>query len=39
MFIDLNGATWDPDPPGVDEAEEAMFAVATLDEAYASRAS
>ncbi len=28
MFIDLNGGTWDPDPPDVDEAEEAMLAVA-----------
>lgn len=36
MFMDLNGATWDPDPPDVDEAEHAMLAVAahTVDEAW-----
>lgn len=36
MFMDLNGATWDPDPPDVDEAEQAMLAVAahTVDEAW-----
>jgi death on curing protein len=28
VFIDLNGGVWDPDPPDVDEAEEAMLAVA-----------
>lgn len=28
MFIDLNGGTWDPDPPEVDEAEQAMLAIA-----------
>jgi death-on-curing protein len=28
MFIDLNGGTWDPDPPDVDDAEQAMFAIA-----------
>lgn len=28
LFIDLNGGVWDPDPPVVDEAEEAMLAVA-----------
>lgn len=28
MFIDLNGGVWDPDPPDVDEAEEAMQAIA-----------
>jgi death-on-curing protein len=36
MFIDLNGGAWDPDPPDVDEAEEAMLAVAAgeVDEAW-----
>lgn len=35
-FIDLNGGTWDPDPPNVDEAETAMLAVAAheVDEAW-----
>jgi death-on-curing protein len=28
VFIDLNDGVWDPDPPDVDEAEEAMMAVA-----------
>lgn len=28
MFPDLNDIVWDPDPPDVDEAEEAMLAVA-----------
>lgn len=28
MFLDLNGARWDPDPPDTDAAETAMFAVA-----------
>jgi len=28
VFIDLNGGVWRPDPPDVDEAEEAMLAVA-----------
>jgi len=28
MFVDLNGGTWDPDPPHVDEAEQAMLAIA-----------
>ena len=27
-FIDLTGGTWDPDPPDVDDAEQAMLAVA-----------
>ena len=31
LFIDLNDGTWDPDPPDVDEAEEAMLAVAAGD--------
>lgn len=36
MFIDLNGGYWDPDPPVVDEAEEAMLAIAggEVDEAW-----
>jgi death on curing protein len=28
MFIDLNDGTWDPDPPDVDDAEDAMLKVA-----------
>lgn len=28
LFVDLNDGVWDPDPPDVDEAEEAMLAVA-----------
>lgn len=28
LFLDLNGVTWAPDPPDVDEAEAAMLAVA-----------
>ncbi len=34
LFLDLNGGGWNPDPPDVDEAETAMFAVAAheLDE-------
>ncbi len=28
LFLDLNGMTWEPDPPDVDEAEQAMLAVA-----------
>jgi death-on-curing protein len=31
MFIDLNGGAWDPDPPDIDEAEEAMLAIAAGD--------
>ena len=27
-FLDLNGFVWDPDPPSVDEAVDAMLAVA-----------
>ena len=36
MFIDLNGGRWEPDPPDVDQAEEAMLAVAAhdVDEAW-----
>lgn len=35
LFIDVNDGTWDPDPPDVDEAEQAMLAVASgeIDEA------
>ncbi len=28
LFIDLNDGTWDPDPPDIDQAEEAMLAIA-----------
>lgn len=28
MLIDLNGETWNSDPSDIDEAEEAMLAVA-----------
>ena len=28
MFVDLNHGTWDPDPPNIDQAEEAMLAIA-----------
>ena len=28
LFLDLNGIVWSPDPPDVDEAEQAMLAVA-----------
>lgn len=28
LFIDLNDGVWDPDPPDVDQAEEAMMALA-----------
>jgi death-on-curing protein len=31
VFIDLNGGRWEPDPPDVDEAEEAMLHVAAGD--------
>ncbi len=31
LFLDLNDRVWDPDPPDVDEAEEAMLAVAAGD--------
>ena len=36
LFIDLNGGTWNPDPPDVDDAESAMLAVAAgeVDEAW-----
>ena len=36
MFVDLNGGSWDPDPPEVDQAEAAMLAVAAheVDEAW-----
>jgi death-on-curing protein len=28
LFLDLNGVVWEPDPPNVDDAEEAVVAVA-----------
>ncbi|MGH8997481.1 MAG: type II toxin-antitoxin system death-on-curing family toxin [Acidimicrobiales bacterium] len=28
LFLDLNGIVWSPDPPDVDESEQAMLAVA-----------
>ena len=28
MFVDLNEGIWDPDPPDVDEAHQAMLAIA-----------
>lgn len=31
LFIDLNDGVWDPDPPDVDEAEQAMLAVAAVE--------
>ncbi len=31
MFIDLNDGIWDPDPPDIDQAEEAMLAIAAGD--------
>ncbi len=31
MFIDLNHGIWDPDPPDIDRAEEAMLAIAAGD--------
>jgi death-on-curing protein len=36
MFVDLNDGTWEPDPPDVDEAEQAMLAIAAgeVDEAW-----
>lgn len=36
MFIDLNNGAWQPDPPDVDHAEEAMLAIAPgdVDEAW-----
>ena len=36
MFLDLNGANWDPDPPDVDDAEAAMLTIAyhDVDEAW-----
>lgn len=36
MFIDLNDGVWEPDTPEVDEAEEAMAAIAVgeVDEAW-----
>jgi len=36
MFIELNSGAWQPDPPNVDDAEEAMLAIAAgeVDEAW-----
>ena len=36
MFIDINGGTWDPEPPDIVQAEEAMLAIAAgeVDEAW-----
>ena len=36
MFVDLNQGSWDPDPPDVDQAEQAMLAIAAyeVDEAW-----
>jgi death-on-curing protein len=36
LFIDLNDGVWDPDPPHIDQAEEAMLAIAAgdVDEAW-----
>lgn len=31
MFVDLNDGTWDPDPPDIDQAEDAMLAIAAGD--------
>lgn len=31
LFLDLNDAIWDPDPPDVDDAEATMLAVAARD--------
>ena len=28
LFVDLNDGTWDPDPPDIDEAKEAVLAIA-----------
>lgn len=38
LFIDLNDGEWEPDPPDVDEAEQAMLAVAgrEVDESWLS---
>ena len=36
LFLDLNGIVWSPDPPDVDDAEQAMLAVAAheVDESW-----
>jgi len=36
MFVDLNDGAWDPDPPDIDQAEEAMLAIAAgeVDESW-----
>ena len=38
MFVDLNGGAFDPEPPNLDRAEEAMLAIASgkVDERWAS---
>ncbi len=28
IFVDLNHGTWDPDPPNIDQTEQAMLAIA-----------
>jgi hypothetical protein len=39
LFVGPNGGVWDPDPPDVDQAEEAMMAVAAgeVDEGWVAR--
>ena len=36
MFVDLNGGTWVPEPPDIDQAEETVLAIAAgnVDEAW-----
>lgn len=36
IFLDLNGAHWDPDPPDIDDSEATMMAIAAgkVDEAW-----
>jgi len=36
MFLDLNGARWDPDPPAIDDVEAAMIVAAAheVDESW-----
>ena len=37
VFVDLNGGTWDPNPPNIDQAERAVLAIAAgeVDETWA----
>lgn len=37
LFLDLNGIAWSPDPPEIDDAEQAILAIAAheVDEAWA----